>query len=208
MQNRGQDGCMASPTQWTWVWANSRRWWRTGRPGVLQSMGLQRVGHNWAPEQQQQMCSVVSDSLWPHTLQPARLLCPWDVPGKNSGVGCHFLLQGIFPTQGSNLLLLGLLHRQVDSLPLVPPGKSILRWRTTNRICHQKTALQEMLKEILQGEEKWYQKEIWIFWNEAIDTVSIWVNINCILLSSLKYMIRAPQCSLKTIYNSQDMEAT
>ena len=65
-----------------------------------------------------------------------------------------------------------------------------------------------MLKEILQGEEKWYQKEIWIFWNEAIDTVSIWVNINCILLSSLKYMIRAPQCSLKTIYNSQDMEAT
>ena len=67
--------------------------------------------------------SVVSDSLWSHRLQPARLLCPWDSPGKNTGVGCHFLLQGIFPMQGSNLSLLHLLHRQADSLPLVPPGK-------------------------------------------------------------------------------------
>ena len=47
-------------------------------------------------------CSVVSDSLWPHELQPARLLCPWDLPGKNTGVGCHSLLQGIFLTQGLN----------------------------------------------------------------------------------------------------------
>ena len=47
-------------------------------------------------------CSVVSDSLRPHGLQPTRLLCPWHFPGKKTGVGCHFLLQGIFPTQGSN----------------------------------------------------------------------------------------------------------
>ena len=40
--------------------------------------------------------------LLPHSLQTARLLCPWDFPGKNTGVGCHFLLEGIFPTQGSN----------------------------------------------------------------------------------------------------------
>ena len=52
--NRGWDGWMASPTQWTWVWANSRRWWRTGKPGMLHSMRSQRVGHNWAAEQQQQ----------------------------------------------------------------------------------------------------------------------------------------------------------
>ena len=44
---RGWDGWMASPTQWTWVWVNSRSWWWTGRPGVLQSTGLQRVRHNW-----------------------------------------------------------------------------------------------------------------------------------------------------------------
>ena len=56
-------------------------------------------------------------------LWSTRLLCPWDSPGKNIGVGCHSLLQGIFPTQISNLRLLCLLHWQVDSLPLVPPGK-------------------------------------------------------------------------------------
>ena len=50
--NRGWDGWMASLTQWTWVWANSRRYWRTGKPGMLQSMGLQRVLHNLATEQQ------------------------------------------------------------------------------------------------------------------------------------------------------------
>ena len=48
--DRGRYGWMASPTQWTWVWASSRRWWRTGRPGVLQSMGSQRVGPDWATE--------------------------------------------------------------------------------------------------------------------------------------------------------------
>ena len=50
--------------------------------------------------------SVASDSLQPHGLSPARLLCPWNFLGKNTGVGCHFLLQGIFPTQESNLSLL------------------------------------------------------------------------------------------------------
>ena len=46
----GWDGWMASPTQWTWVWVDSASWWWTGRPGVLQFMGLQRVGHDWATE--------------------------------------------------------------------------------------------------------------------------------------------------------------
>ena len=46
--------------------------------------------------------SVVSDSLQCYGLEPARLLCPWDSPGKDTGVSCHFLFQGIFPTQGSN----------------------------------------------------------------------------------------------------------
>ena len=55
--------------------------------------------------------SVMSDSLGPHGLWPTRLLCPWVSPGKNTAVGCHSLLQGIFLTQGSNL---GLPHcRQI-----------------------------------------------------------------------------------------------
>ena len=48
--HRGWDGWMASPTRRTWVWVNSGSWWRTGRPGVLRFMGLQRIGHNWATE--------------------------------------------------------------------------------------------------------------------------------------------------------------
>ena len=52
------------------------------------------------------------------TLGNSRLLCPWNFPGKNTGVGYHFLLWVIFPTQGSNPCLLGLLYWQVDSLPL------------------------------------------------------------------------------------------
>ena len=64
------------------------------------------------------LCSVMSDSLWPHGWQPTRLLCSWYFPGKNTGVGCHFLLQGIFPTQESNPCLLYLVHWQTGSLPL------------------------------------------------------------------------------------------
>ena len=79
------------------------------------------------------VCSVVSDTLRPHGLEPARLLCPWDFPGKNTEVGCHFLLQGIFLTQGSNLHLL---HWQVGSLPLEPPVFTVvLRYRFTNQPC-------------------------------------------------------------------------
>ena len=48
--DRGGDGWMASLTQWTWVWVNSRSWWWTGRPGVLRFMGSQRVRHDWATE--------------------------------------------------------------------------------------------------------------------------------------------------------------
>ena len=49
-EDRGWDGWMPSPTQWTWVWVDSRSWWWTGRPGVLQFMGLQRLGRDWAAE--------------------------------------------------------------------------------------------------------------------------------------------------------------
>ena len=49
-KNRGWDGWMVSPTQWTWVWVSSGSWWCIGRPGVLQSMGLQRVRHDWVIE--------------------------------------------------------------------------------------------------------------------------------------------------------------
>ena len=64
------------------------------------------------PAQSLQLCLTL---LQPRGLQPTRLLCPWDSPGKNIGVSCHFLLQGIFLTQGSILSLLPLLHGQANS---------------------------------------------------------------------------------------------
>ena len=65
----------------------------------------------------------MSDSLQPYGPQLTRFLCLWDYSGKNTEVGCHALLQGIFPTQGSNPRLFCLLHWQAGSLPPVPPGK-------------------------------------------------------------------------------------
>ena len=63
--------------------------------------------------------SAKSDSLLPQGLKIARVLCPWDFPDKNTGLGCHFLLQGILLTQGSNPHLL---HWQVASFTTEPPG--------------------------------------------------------------------------------------
>ena len=65
----------------------------------------------------------MSDSVQPHGLQPSGLLCPWDSPGKNTEVGCFAFLQGIVQTQGWNSYLFCLLHWQVGSLSLAPPGK-------------------------------------------------------------------------------------
>ena len=125
---------------------------------VWWAVGLERVGYDWVTkrihavtdlkalivqwEERQQVitcqvilscaclvASVMSDFFRPYGLQPSRLLCPLDSLGKNTGVSCHFLLQGIFPTQGSDAHLQCLLHWQVGSLPLAPLGMSlILSW--------------------------------------------------------------------------------
>ena len=76
--DRGWGGWMASLTWWTWVWASSGSWWWTGKLGVLQSMGLQKVGHNWVTElnwiTHQCVCvyvcvCVITSSLF--------FICPW-----------------------------------------------------------------------------------------------------------------------------------
>ena len=69
------------------------------------------------------VCSVGTDSLQSQVLRPVRFLCLWNFPGWNTGVNCLFLLQGIFPTQGSNPHLLYPLHWQADSFTTEPPGK-------------------------------------------------------------------------------------
>ena len=104
--------------------------WRipwTKEPGGLPSTGFCTESDTTEATQQQQQQHAQSLqsclTLRLHGLQPARLFCPWDSPGKNTRVGHHALLHGIFLTQGSNWCLLCLLNWQAGSLPLVPPGK-------------------------------------------------------------------------------------
>ena len=107
--NRGWDGWMASPTQWTWIWVSSGSWWWTEKPGMLQSMGHKKLDItewlNWTDlhkynciglslwifhtiilrcESESVSCSVLFNSLQLHWLQPTRLLCHWTYPGKNT----------------------------------------------------------------------------------------------------------------------------
>ena len=143
LPDKGWHGWMASPIGWIWVWVSSGSWWWTRKPGVLQSMGSQRVGHDWVTEPNWTdatwakcshflICPQGGADGWDYNkpfkklvtekividselAQSCPTLCdPMDssqpgfsvhgiFPDKNTGVGCHFLLQGIFQTQGSNL---------------------------------------------------------------------------------------------------------
>ena len=64
---RGWDGWIASPTQWTWVWVSSGKRWKTGKPGMLQFMGLQRIGHDWQTGQQPCVPCTLAYDLKPNT---------------------------------------------------------------------------------------------------------------------------------------------
>ena len=72
---------------------------------------------------------VLSCSVIHETLRTTANICPWDSPGKKTRVGCHALLQGILPIQGSNPCLSCLLHWQAGSLPLVPPRGAQRKWK-------------------------------------------------------------------------------
>ena len=137
---RGLDGWMASLTQWTWVWVNSRSWWWTGRPGVPQSIGSQRAGHDWETELNWTgvvflISEVYNDCLRLLASEAKTLSCvqlfatPWTVAhqvpqstGKATGVSCPFLLQRIFPTQGSKP---GLPHHRQMLYHLSHQGRSV-----------------------------------------------------------------------------------
>ena len=105
----------------------------------------QREGNRLKPESPKELnyvlvfCLVTQlclTLLRPHGLQPARLLCPWDFSGKNTGVGCHSLLQEIFPSQGLNPHLL---HWQVDSSPLSHQGSPTMFVGRREKIYVQRT---------------------------------------------------------------------
>ena len=74
VDSRGWDGWIASPTWWTWVWASSGSWWWTGKPSVPQSMGLQRVRHDWPTEL---MKLLISGLLFCYILISHKFSCKW-----------------------------------------------------------------------------------------------------------------------------------
>ena len=98
-----------------------------GSPDSSEVQGLHNL-HDFSPPAPYvcacSVTSVLSNSLWPYGLLPTRLLCSQDSSGKNTGVGCHALLQGIFPIQGLNPHLSWLFHWQVGSLALAPLAKT------------------------------------------------------------------------------------
>ena len=111
--NREWNGWMASPTQWTLVWVDSRNWWWTGRPGMLRFMGSQKVGYDWATE--------LNWWLIVFNIQLCRTLCDtiyYSLPGSSlHGIFLARMLEWVaisfsrgFPTQDLNPHLLRLLH--------------------------------------------------------------------------------------------------
>ena len=136
---------MASPTQWTWVWASSRSWWRTGRPGVLQSMESQRVGHDLATEQQQK--------VHPHTPQRKSAPLRWWV----SSVLFNFLdfartQISVDPTSSEIGRILEPSYRQMHRL--VSP-QEVQVWYTSFP-----SGLEQMAGTVLKVER-------WCLWNDG-----------------------------------------
>ena len=147
--DRGWDGWVASPTQWIWVWVNSGSWLWTGRPGMLQPMRSQRVGHDWATE-----------------LNWTGLYNPWYSPGQSTGVCRCSLLQGIFPTQGSNpgiphwRQILYQLSHQGSSQPVFyyKTDVNFLQGRNINNL--RNLHIKEISISVSVRDEKLYHKRI------------------------------------------------
>ena len=99
--NRGWDGWMASPTQWTWVWASSGCWWWRRKPGVWQSMGLQRVGHDWVTELNWRRPLNVRPQGW-----GAKYMTPYLTPKEGSLVMWSPISSSVAPARDEGFYLL------------------------------------------------------------------------------------------------------
>jgi len=152
----------------------------TEEPSRLQSTGSHRVGHNWTTNTftifritralVQFSRSVVSNSLRPHGLQHARPPCPWNFPGKNTGVGSHSFLWGILLTQGLNP---GLLHCNQILLPSEPSRKPSVMLR------------QWQMKDEEEG--KWWTSKCRQSWCTSIVPVA-WL-MSCLISNGLSCWI-------------------
>ena len=92
--DRGWDSWMASLTQWTWIWVNPGSWWWTGRPGTLQSMGSQKVGHNWTTELNWSCLRLISSCRRHRLAMSLRSCCclRWGLAFRNQDMLSGYLL--------------------------------------------------------------------------------------------------------------------
>ena len=147
--DRGWDGWMASRTRWTWVWVNSGSWWWTGRPGVLRSMGSQRVGHDWVTELNWTSCEfkVCNTLIW--YISALQYDCPYSfsehLHSQNNGQ--FYFVVGIAGIQSLpefdvyNLLL----WSAVMALCATSPGPDyLLAVRTSFSSVHIRSSLQKI----------------------------------------------------------------
>ena len=123
--DRGCDGYVASPTQQTWVCTNSGRWWRTGKPGGLQSMGSQTVGQDLATDRQQHeeinwsSRSFFNLMVYPTTVRPVIKKFNFSGLFKMATLSYNLLCHTIVPTSGHSLLIHSCVYTSMRSIPLV-----------------------------------------------------------------------------------------
>ena len=126
---------------------------------------------------------------------PARLLCLWNFPYKNIGVGCHFLLQRIFPVQVWNLLLLHLLHFQVDSLPLHHLGSPQVSSSIANLLCNFNLNCRQFISITY-----YWMNQVWKILNRINEKKNNPQNIRLIFLHSNKIIFKIYFLVSKTLY--------
>ena len=107
-----------------WVWKQAAR----AQTTVVSLLTMWSLETYSMPLSSSAVCSAVLNHVWLFW-NPTRLFCPWNFLVKNTEMGCYFLLQGIFLTQGSNLCLLSLLHWQVNPVPVHHLGSPQQLWR-------------------------------------------------------------------------------
>ena len=141
---------------------------------------------------------IISDSLQPRELEPTRLLCPWDSTGRNSGVGSHSLLQGIFLTQGLNLSSPTL---QADSLLSEPPGKPIMH-RVNSKF---------QISVNISGKFEFSWKQGPKFWGKKYIILTVWernLKLNTAGYSMSKWLGKDFQMRWVTVSSKSETEHT
>ena len=145
------------------------------------------------------VASVASNSLPPCGLQPAKLLCPWDSPGKNTGAVCHVLLQGIFPTQGSDPSLPHLWHYRWILYQWVPGEAHTSVFRSTIHNSQKVETTHPPMNGWINCAMStwltvtWQWKGMNFSWIALIHTIN-WMHLENIVLSESSLLLKATNC--------------